>query len=331
MLVRELAAHHAVNWYLVYAAATVHNIIPLVTANLQRCDPQTIGISPDIWAQFEAIQLRSIALYSGVAVALQKVLAFFAERGIDIMLIKGAALSLLVYAEPWYTLGDVDLVIKSKRRALSAETNSEIDSLFGNLVGFEYDFWAHHDITMNGVLPVNFERIWADAVPTTYRRQPVYLMCPQDTLLALCINSCRKRFARLKSLMDIAEFLARYPDIDWGGFANCARACDCQHIVYAALHTTQQILGTELTEATMGSLLGQLGVPQARQRIIRALACRTPPCDYAAEFAGHSFGGRSVTSSLLLPYATLHWYQVQRRLRFVWDNRKRDALKRLPG
>jgi hypothetical protein len=80
------------------------------------------------------------------------------------------------------------------------------------LHGFEYDFFEHHDVTMNGVLPVDFQAIWQEAVAVDYRGERTLVMRTEDLLLAVCINACRKRFFRLKSLFDIAEIVDEYQD-----------------------------------------------------------------------------------------------------------------------
>jgi hypothetical protein len=62
-------------------------------------------------------------------------------------------------------------------------------------------------------------------------------------LLALCLNSCRKRYFRLKALFDIAETLDRSVDFDWGFFEERVRASDAEGLVFAALRAADQTLG----------------------------------------------------------------------------------------
>lgn len=329
--VEDVSFGNRVDWSLVYAAAALHNVGPLIAANLQQCDPQAIGIPSAIWAQFEAGTLRSIALTAHMEAGLQQVLGWFAAHAIDIMLIKGAALGMLVYAEPWYTLHDVDLVIRPRRAELGPALGAAIDQLFAGLPGFEYDFWAHHDVTMNGVLPVEFARIWAAAQRITWRGQPVTVMCPEDMLLAVCINSCRKHFTRLKSLVDTAEIIAKHPGLDWDAVIERAHAFDCRGIVYAALYAAQLRLSTALDEGELERILARLDVAPLRARAIHSLLARTSPAAYAAEQAGRTLFGRSVNRSLLLPYATLRWGQIGRRMRFVWRTRALGATAVLPG
>jgi len=80
--------------------------------------------------------------------------------------------------------------------------------------GIECDLPGHHDVDMNGVLPVRFDRIWEAARAVDFHGQEAFVMAPEDLLLSLCINSCRKRYFRLKHLFDIAETVHRL-DLDW--------------------------------------------------------------------------------------------------------------------
>jgi hypothetical protein len=233
------------------------------------------------------------------------------------MLVKGAALDILVYDQPWYTvLNDIDLVVRAGRDDLSAQLIAEIRQ---HRRGFplECDFWEHHDLTMNQTLPVNFQRIWADATPVTFRGERVFVMSPEDLLIAACINSCRKRYFRLKALCDIAAILKRYEELNWEILVNKARDYDCQTMVFAALLTTELTVGCRLPAAR----LADLAVGPFKSRLIRYLSRRMSWSSLLTLYSGPKLFGRRVNTSLILPCLTYRGYQLGRKIGYAYRQR----------
>jgi hypothetical protein len=274
-------------------------------------------IPPAIVKKLRRRLQQNIILKEKIAKRIRWALSFFNDRSIDVMIVKGAALDVLVYEQPWYTMmKDVDLIIKPCRTKIPAAEQAAFRTFF-HRSGVEYDYFEHHDIVMNGVLPVDFRRIWDDSSAVDFGGQRVWLMSPEDMLISVCINSCRKRFFRLKSLLDIAEIINKYPQLDWVEFSHKVRSYDCQNIVYAALLTAKMGLGCQLPEG----VLTNLQVSPTRASIIHFLV------HYLREkmtlrtmypFSGSIVAGRAVNLSLLLPYATYRWYQVGRKVREIY-------------
>ena len=310
-----LCAQSDINWSAVYATADQHGVAPLIYTNLKQCDVQLLGISNSVIEKFEQYTIRNIALQSGIDAKLGVILDFFDRRNIDIMLVKGVAMDLLVYAQPWYTYHDIDIVIGSPHRAITKQEYDEIAELFSSLQGFEYDFFEHHDVIMNGVLAVDFNSIWRDARLMDVHNQPAWVMSPEDMLLAACINCCRKRFFRLKSLLDIAELIACYPDLNWSRFVSRANTFGCGTIVYTSLLVTQLTVGANIPDAAMTALVK----PPVRRRfllhLIRRMLSRISLMS-AYPFSGVQIYGRNLSLPLLLTYAS---YQPEHIWRKAWE------------
>lgn len=309
-VVRQLCRQTQIRWEVVYTTADHHGVAPLIYANLQRCNLPELGLPPEIVSRFKQTFVRNVATKSQIADELTQILAFFNQHSIPVMLIKGAALDLAVYDQSWYTtFKDVDFVLKCRRTELSEEAKAFLRPLNG----FEYEYFEHHDITMNGVLPVNFQTIWNEASHLSLRGQEVWVMSPEDMLISVCINSCRKRFFRLKALSDISAVLHAYPQLDWAKLTHKAKAYDCAGIVYAALLVAKITVGCQLPDQALACLeMGWL-----RSQLIHALSHRMSPAAYASLSTGKDLLGRKLDSSLLLSYVTLRWYQIWRRIKFV--------------
>ncbi|MCB9100897.1 MAG: nucleotidyltransferase family protein [Anaerolineales bacterium] len=261
-------------WDTVYQIAEQHQISPLVYHNLLKFSSEGLNIPPAVLARFKKAQIRNIFIKKRTQAALEKVLALFSQKGLDVMVVKGEALSRLVYERPWYTVShDVDLVIRVREADLSEADQREILELLDEFnhesnefkEHIEYDFYEHHDVTMNNILAVDWPRIWAEAEKIQIKGFDVFVMTPEDMLLAAAINSCRKRFFRLKSLCDLASIIERYPNLNWPTVISKAHAYKCNTILYTALVVTQATLGCHLPDG----LAANLKVNQLRVLLVR--------------------------------------------------------------
>ncbi len=321
--VGDLIRKCSIRWNLVFSTAVKHGVLPLVYVNLF----QRLGFDPDVPPRIARVFTNYVSRYAlfeeKKAEVISNTLRFLNSRSIRAMLVKGAALNLLVYECPWYTNPkDADLIVYNRRDQLAEEEIYAILNQGDDLMGFqiEYDFFEHHDINMNGVLPVDFERIWRDALKMLYRGQEVHVMSHEDMLISLCINSCRKRYFRLKSLCDIAETTYKLPDLKWDEFVIKARDYDCHIIVYAALIITKLTLGCKVPEF----VLEDLGVNMARRTVINhALSSFFFPRLSFVEFPfpGKKVFGRQINLFLILPYLTYRGYQVNRKIKYVIETR----------
>lgn len=305
------------DWEWVYTMAQQHGVAPLVSAALQRGLDTGLDVPPEIRTRFEQAYIYNVGVKTQVGRLLERFVAHFNQRSVKLMLFKGTAYDLLMYEQPWFTTHDVDLIIGARREELSHAELAEIQSLFVKLPGFEYDFYDHPDVTMKGVLPVDFDRIWADARKIEFRGQDVWVMCPEDMLLTACINSYRKRYFRLKSLLDIAA-LVQTQDLDWDAFIQKAAAYDCQAIVYTALKVSSQVLAYPLP----ASVLDRLGVGSVRRTLIHHLCQRLSLTAHSSLHNSRfiKLFARNIDLSLLLPYVTLKTDQAWRKLGYFFSD-----------
>lgn len=310
--VQELAQRYPINWKKVFATSEKHGIAPLIYANLILNQSVSLGIPEEVIRQFRLYAYRNTITKAEQAQKLENSLAYFHRHSIPVMLVKGAALDRLVYDQPWYTeLADFDLIIRPKSSELPARLIQEIHDLFST-AGIEYDYYEHHDLNMNGALPVDFKSIWDSARQFDYRGICVYVPSPEDLLISVCINSCRKRFFRLKSLCDIHETLRKFPEFDWELFVKKTRQYDCQNIAYTALLINDTTMGSQVP----AQVYRQLKVGALRAFTIRAVIYLLKGWTSLSSYptGGLNLLGRSFHLSLLLPYLTYQGYQARRKM-----------------
>jgi hypothetical protein len=312
----------ALDWDYIYTTALEHGVAPLVYTNLLHCAQSGLAIPAEIMAHFQACFFQNMENKERRAEKLADALAFFHQASIDVMFIKGIALDVLVYRNPYLTTADdIDVVLRVRKEELSESEKKRIVSyLHGSKI--EFDYYEHHDVVINGVLPVDFDKIWHNSSGMVYRRHEVFLMSSEDMLLTTCINSCRKRFFKLKSLADIAEITYQLSDLDWQKVVRSAQSYDCQAIVYTALLVTQRTLGCKVPDG----LLGELGVSPARAALIRLIVgygSRYRPLSSIYPFSGVELFGRQFDLFLLLSYTAYRGYQVRRKISLISPHSRR--------
>ncbi len=233
---------------------------------------------------------------------------------------------MLVYENPWFTIPhDLDIVLSARAEALSVAEHRALTVFFHN-TQIEFDFWEHHDVTMNNALPVDFARIWDESREIMLDGYTVRVMSNEDLLLAACINSCRKRYFRLKSLVDIAEIVAVTP-VDWEKFLRNVHAAQCEKIVFTALKITERTVGVNMPQAVWE----KLGVsPLNTGALIRtiALILHRKPLAELYPLTGRTIFGRQISLPLILTYLSYRRGQMGRKLFEVAEHWRTTTAER---
>lgn len=310
--VLDISQEYPLSWELIFSKAERHGVATLVYVNLCQRSDITFDIPQKLVDRYHLYTMQNTVRKEQRAQKLVEIIKYLSEQKIEAMLIKGGVLDVLVYEHPAFsTLSDIDLVLDRRREELPApELDRLMDKLHGSSI--EYDFYHHHDMTINGALPVDFDRVWRDAARIEYRGQQVWVMSAEDTLISLCINSCRKRYFRLKSLLDISETIRVMGQLRWDVVVEKAGRYDCSSIVYTALLVAERTLGCDLPVG----ILEELQVSRLRSAVINSLV------SYAIRYSslpldpisGTSLGGRQLHASLVLPYATYRLNQIRHKL-----------------
>jgi hypothetical protein len=303
----------AIDWSQVFSLACNHGVAPLVYQQLQAAREKGLIIPDEVAKQFKQASYQNLIAKQARYRVLLDALNYLNSNGLDAMVVKGMALDILVYDELWYTSSnDIDIVLRPQRNGHPHAGLREVQEALFRL-GIEFEFCTHHDVNLNGALPIDFEEIWRNATCTDFYGQSLYLMAPEDMLLAVCINSCRKRYFRLRSLCDMAEIVKRFPALDWAQFAASAIKYQCNNIVYSALAVMQGTVGSPLPEG----MLDRLAFGGMRRRITDSMIqylLRNVPLSSLSYYEGYDFIGRKAGWSLLLPYTTYHLQQMNSKI-----------------
>jgi hypothetical protein len=302
----EICRGGSIRWDRFLATAEQHGVLPIVGANLRHCD---VSLPAEVAGRLELAILENAALKERDADRLATGLAALREVELEGLLLKGTALDLLVYDEPWVVVSrDIDLSLRPTGPGWAKGKGREKEvrrALYTH--GVECDLEGHHDITLNGVLPLDFGRIWRDARPVSFRGQAAWVMSPEDLLVSLGVNACRKHFFRLKGLFDLAETLRRGGPFDPARLAAIVREGRCGAVVTAALLAARELLGAEFPADPPADLLAVLGVSRPRAGLLRLLVAAFRRW---GSFAGRSprLLGQALVMASLRPAELLRFY-----------------------
>ncbi len=220
----------------------------------------------EAWKQRAAVNTLAKNRQAGIV---RDVVAFFSQRGSRVMLLKGVALDAVVYDNLWRTQsGDADLLVDTPFDALTTDDAARLGDLIRGH-GVELNFRRHHDVDMNGVLFVDYARMWSDARAISYRGEPAFVPSPEDMLLTACINLCRKRYRSLKGMVAVHDVIRAFPTLDWDTLLRSAQACGATRILYASLTLIAEGLGSD----TLSGVSSHVQVGPPRRALIRFL-CR---------------------------------------------------------
>ncbi len=311
-------------------ASRINGVAPLVFRNLTKVGFEELGLPEQVIDEFSILQEQNVRTRRRSNKELQRAIKLLNSLSVPVMIIKGEALSRTVYQErDLISMADIDLLLEPKEEQLEPSVLQQIKDYFyevnfsdGQVKElFEFDFYMHHDLSINGILPVDAERIWRDSSTIRINGGEAAIMTIEDTLIASAINSCRKRYFRLKSCFDLAEIIDTSPELDWDLLLEKANAYRCSFILYTALWVTKQTvgLGCEI------EVFERFQINWFRKRLIQAqvsyLTKHYSLLDLLIR-ADISILGRKFSQTLFLTYASYRWNQVIRKIIEIINNRK---------
>ena len=256
--VLQCISNEILDWDYVFDIACSQGVAPLIYTNLRKCSQESFTIPDNVMSDFEKVYIQNRTFKHEVVESITEILSFLADRSIKVMLLTSTALDILVYNDQSATFShDADLLLGVRRielsdieyreiaeffRAISSKFKYFTDQFIVNYQYFEFDFFEHHDLIMNGMLPINFNEVWKRSWEYNLNGFQVHIMDAEDLLISLCISSARKRYFRLKNVCDINETITKFTEakkgcmsINWDEFIRRAKTYHCNDMIYAAL------------------------------------------------------------------------------------------------
>jgi hypothetical protein len=244
----------------------------------------------------EAAHLQRLAMVSEFRMMhleqrLAESLAALSHAGIEVMLLKGAALAITVYGSfVRRPMVDVDIVVHEGEAERARDVLLEAGWVSSELEELEGFYKGHHHLPAlvdGSGLEVQLELhtalffegnpfrfpvadLWRRAVPVTVRGRRAYVPSTQDQLLHLCLHfawshmmntGAWRTFRDLRALMDAG-------DVRWDEFTELARESRGASCCYWTLRLARDLVGLEVPVEVLDALRPPLS-PSTLERVER--------------------------------------------------------------
>jgi hypothetical protein len=296
-VVRRLDSLVGTEWDAFVTASRKHGITPLVYRRLSPSGTNAVvpaGVMATLRQAYLENSARNIGLYRGLG----KILERMCQKGIPVIVLKGAHLAELVYGNAALrSMSDVDLLV---READLKRVESDLLELGYAPVDYErtpspdrkHFGYTHAKsglyveihwtvLAASYDLQIDVAGLWERSRPAVIAGQTVAVLCPNDLILHLCIHAGEHAFrVGLPKLCDLCVVVQHEgADIDWTCVLSRAREWRVERCVYTALRITQELLGpivpTEVMEAMEAIAPGDTGDVAAEYATEQVLSTST--------------------------------------------------------
>lgn len=232
--------------------------------------------------------LMTAAANSHYKEELIRILAAFRRRGVEVIPLKGIALSERLYGDiaSRDRSVDVDLLVMEKDKERGRRILEDMGYSFTPVDEREEYKWyyafhkqgqkmieLHWDITMMVRSPERIEGLWRGTEIAAAAGVQYADFKPEELLLYLSAHLVNSdSFRKLKYVCDINRLIEKYQSrIDWDLLIEKAKEWNMQGSLYTALKLNHELLGFKMPTG----LLRRMNIPMANRILIRLLANKT--------------------------------------------------------
>jgi len=260
------------SWPVFLQGVEEHRVIPLLGANVKRLDHPLIP--PQVRDKLRELQRAQTLFALQLTAELFRLLAHFANAGIQVLITKGPALAVRCYGEPGMRqYGDLDLIVREAdmRRATQAmldlahEPRIPLTAIDAKKTPGEYAFRKpgtdllvefHTERTFRyHPRPLQIEELFERSAFVTIDGREVPVLSLEDELVLICVHGAKHFWQRLMWIADVAALISRQP-LNWDRALAVANEVAAQRILRLGLRLAVDLLATELPahlEATVQS------------------------------------------------------------------------------
>jgi hypothetical protein len=260
------------DWNRIVAISYAHGIAPLIYHNLlasgvvTRLPPRP---AKRLKGSYYGNAARNTVLYN----ELKKVLSALQSRGIDVIVLKGAALAQTVYPSiALRPMADIDLLGRKEKvtdveqkmldmgYTLHVSVSEHLQknryhAAFRSKSGTTIEIHWHIK-RLTGPFSIDLERLWERSRPIKIAGVDALVLSPEDLLLHLCQHHWKHNLTvGIRPLCDLAEAIKYYGDkIDWGQVANTSSEWQMNTCSYLQLQLAKELLDAPIPEPFLKEL-----------------------------------------------------------------------------
>jgi len=219
-----------------------HGVAPLVYLSFQKIDPKTKIIPNQVFQRLKNAYYTNLRYNTLLYRELNKVLSAFKSEGVQVILLKGAALAELVYKNiALRSMSDIDILVKQKDLSTVEKILRQLHYRLSPYVlpSSKWYIWVEHvppyiksnditirieihlDIATHYKANIQTTKVWENALPVTIAGvNNVLVLPPEELLIRLCLHASKHIYngdeGNLRWWCDIAEVERCYrKEIDW--------------------------------------------------------------------------------------------------------------------
>lgn len=257
------------DWGYIAALAKRHKAIPVLYANLGK--PGVAEQVPaDIRENLRAKYLRIAADNMRMEQRLIDVITLLEEGGVPAVPFKGPVLAQCLYGDPALRkYSDMDILVPAGKvtRAfdilLSAGYHPKNPRLSRDQFKRFADFTKSLDWTddrgqvkldLHWRLSLHTKRVYdydfcrERLTTASLARRTVACLSPEDMVVFLCVHGTSHNWANADTVLSVAGYIDRYPDLDWALVEGLAHRLDCRRMMRLGLFLARDLFGVNLPQ-----------------------------------------------------------------------------------
>jgi Uncharacterised nucleotidyltransferase len=260
------------SWPLFLQHAGEHRVVPLVAAGGRDLDQALIP--PELRDKLRELDRAHTLAALQLTAELFRLLAHFANAGIQVLITKGPALAVRCYDEPGMRqYGDLDVVIREADIRVATQTMLQLtyeprvplSAINAQKTVGEYAFLKpgtdllvefHTERTFRyHPRPLQIEKLFERSAYVVIDGRDVPVLSLEDELVLICVHGAKHFWERLMWIADAAALISRQA-MDWNRALAVANEVGAQRILRLGLCLAADLLGAELPvhlEATVQS------------------------------------------------------------------------------
>jgi putative nucleotidyltransferase-like protein len=246
------------NWEGVLKSAHWHGSAPLLYQNLKSISGIPQGVMDQLKRAYYKNMARNMYLYA----ELRRILERFSDKGLDVIVLKGAALAEIVYGDiALRQMGDIDLLVRKEELAYAEEIMSSLNystymdsksQQFYRQNHFHLSPYVHRDKSImveihhhiiNHPFHINIDKWWERARETEIADCKALSPSPEDMLLHLCLHLFNHGYNKslLRGICDISETLRYYEDgLNWTRIRDEVSEYGINKLAYSILYLVKR-------------------------------------------------------------------------------------------
>lgn len=313
------------NWDTLFHLASWHRARPLVYRSLRAvCWDRLPALQQEQWLQaHQLITGRSLIF----AAELLRITAAFAPAGMRLATMKGAVIAQMAYGDfALREFGDIDLLVAEADvpRAIDLIEKLgyarlwELDNsrmlrflrhmgeykLTSDVFGTEIDLhWrvAHRSVALSpgiGDFPHGLQ-------PVSIAGSSMLSFAPADLPLYLASQGGGDQWCDLRRICDLAEFLRRYPEMDWRPHLETASRLRGLRSVLTGLVLARDLLGAQLPDAAVSAIRSDEAVSWLAERAVRNLQSKREAGETVSRYSFQLRAKKGIAGKISLAWKIL--------------------------